>query len=283
METILCPTDFSPDSENAIRYADELAQRMNSSIVLFHSISEPVGTDFVSYTGVPYPEPLPDPEYRQAQLTRLEELKTTLQDTDWGMPIAYQTRIGYGAAKDTIPQVARQVQADLIVLGKESTDRLKEIFLGSITGEVISHADCPVLLIPPSTVFRQIHRIVFATDLRGEPFIDVVFVSKLASLFGAQILFLHILTEEAPGARQQAQARLHLLHKRLTYKNASFFTESSAYIEQGISHFCHLHQADLLVMGYHPKRFWQQLFEQHHAHQVAYQADLPLLVIHYRH
>jgi nucleotide-binding universal stress UspA family protein len=281
METILCPTDFSPSAENAIRYADELAQRMNSSIVLFHSISEPYGTDFVSYTGVPYPEPQPDAAYRQAQQAKLEELKATLQDTDWGMPIAYQTRIEYGPAKDTIPQVARQVQADLIVLGKESTDALKDIFLGSITGEVISQAACPVLLIPPKTVFRQIHRIVFATDLQGEPFIEVAFVSKLASLFSAHILFLHILTQDAPVPRQRAQAELDQLHKRLSYKNASFFTQASSQIQEGILGFCRLHKADLLVMGYHPRPFWQQLFDQHHARQMAYEADLPLLVIHY--
>jgi nucleotide-binding universal stress UspA family protein len=283
METILCPTDFSPSSENAIHYADELAQRMNSRIVLFHSISEPVGTDFISYTGVPYAEPLPDPEYRQAQQNKLEELKSSLQNTDWGMPIAYQTRVEYGLAKDTIPQLAHHLQADLIVMGKESTDALKDTFLGSTTGEVISHASCPVLIIPPKAVFRQIHRIVFATDLQGEPFAEVAFVSKLASLFGAHILFLHILTGDAPETLQWAQAELDLLHKRFSYKNASFSSEASDHIEEGISQFCQLHQADLLVMGYHPRHFWQQLFDQHHARQMTYQADLPLLVIHYRH
>jgi nucleotide-binding universal stress UspA family protein len=282
METILCPTDFSPGSENAIRYADELAQRMNSRIVLFHSIRASVGTDFISYPGLPYPEPIPDAEYRQAQEYKLDELKTHLQVTDWGMPIVYQTSIAYGLAKDTIPQVARQVQADLIVLSKKSTDALKDVFLGSITGEVLNNVSCPVFLIPPKAVFRQIHRIVFATDLQGEPFTDVAFVSKLASLFSAHILFLHILTQDAPDNRQVAQTELDLLHKRLSYKNTSYYVEASAHIEKGINQFCHLHQADLLVMGYHPRPFWQQLFVQHHAGQMAYQADLPLLVTHYR-
>ena len=114
METILCPTGFSPSPENAIQNADEPAQRMNSRIMLFHSISEPVGSDFVSYTGVPYPGLVPDPPCRQAQQSNLNELKSSLQDTDWGTPIDHQTRIAYDPAKDTMP--ARWLTRRLLVI-----------------------------------------------------------------------------------------------------------------------------------------------------------------------
>ena len=137
METILCPTDFSLVSENAVRYADELAQRMNSRIVLFHSIYEPVGTDSISYGGVPYSEPVRDAVHRKAQEEKLETLKNSLQQTDWGMPIAYETKISYGITKDTIPQAAGQVQADLIVMGYEATTGLEQVLSGSVAADVI--------------------------------------------------------------------------------------------------------------------------------------------------
>jgi nucleotide-binding universal stress UspA family protein len=282
METILCPTDFSPISENAIRYANGLAQRMKARIVLFHNLYEPAGKQQIAFTGVQYPGPIPDPDYQQAQQSKLDALKSNLEITNLDVTVAYQTHMQYGLAQDTIPQVARQLKADLVVMGKEGNGALKDIFLGSITGEVLDQVTCPVLVIPPKAAFRHIQRIVFATDLQGEPFTDMAFVSKLASLFGAHILFLHILTGDAPDTRQRAQAGLDRLHKRLSYKNVAFFTEASAHIEEGISQFCRHHQADLLVMGYHPHPFWQQLFDQHHAQQMAYHADLPLLVIHYR-
>jgi nucleotide-binding universal stress UspA family protein len=282
METILCPTDFSPGSENAIRYAGELAQRMASRIVLFHSICEPVGTEFVSYSGETDPDPLPDPGYRQEQQRKLKALKSDLENTEWGMPIAYRTLVGYGLPQETIPQVARRVQADMIVLGKESTEGLKQLLTGSVMAGVLKSTSCPVLIIPPRATFRQIHRIVFATDLQGEPFTDVAFVTKLAGLFAAEILLLHILTDNAPDTRQPAQAGLDLLLKRLTYKNAYCYLENYAHIEEGISQFCRRHHADMLVMGYHPHHFWQQVLAQDHTQQMAYHATLPLLVFHYR-
>jgi nucleotide-binding universal stress UspA family protein len=280
METILCPTDFSPGSENAIRYAGELAQRMASRIVLFHSISEPVGTGFVPYPGETAPEPLPDPGYRQQQ-RKLEALKNNLENTEWGMPVAYQTLVADGLAQETIPQVARRVQADMIVLGKESPEGLKQLLTGSVMAGVLKSASCPVLIIPPRVTFRQVHRIAFATDLQGEPYTDIAFVTKLAGLFAAEILFLHVLTGEAPDTRQKAQAGLDLLLKRLAYKNAYSYLENYAHIEEGISQFCRRHHADMLVMGYHPHHFWQRLLAQDHTRQVAYHATLPLLVFHY--
>lgn len=282
METILCPTDFLPNSENAIHYAHALAQRLKARLVLFHNLYEPAGKQQIAFTGVQYPGPIPDPKYRQAQQSKLDGLKSSLESASTTGAVTYQTRMDFGLAQDTIPQAARQVQADLIVVGQEAGNALKDIFLGSITAQVISQVSCPVLIIPPQAAFRPLHRIVFATDLQGEPFTDVAFVVKLASLFSAHILFVHILTLDTAENRQRAEAGLDRLHKRLVYQNASFFTEASVHIEEGISRFCHLHRADLLVMGYHPHAFWQQLFDQHHARQMAYHTDLPLLVIHYR-
>ncbi|MGV3641070.1 MAG: universal stress protein [Adhaeribacter sp.] len=281
METILCPTDFSPVSENAVRYADELAQRMNSRLVLFHNIYEPVGAGDFSAGGMPYVAPLRDARLRKAQEEKLEALKTSLQQTDWGMPIAYQTRISYGLIGDTLPELARQVQADLVVMGHESPAGLEKIFRGSTAAEAITNLSCPVLVVPAGITFKPIHKIVFATDLEGEPFTDVALVSKVAGLFDAELLFVHVLTDQARETREWALAGLERLHKRLNYKNASFYTEANPHVAEGIGQFARLHQADMLVMGFHPRNLLQQLFTSVQVQDAAYHAFLPLLVIHY--
>jgi nucleotide-binding universal stress UspA family protein len=281
METILCPTDFSPAAENAIRYGYELAQRMSSRLILFHSIPEPADAIFVADKALLSPAG-PDPGYLQKQLYKLEAQKENLEKSEWGLPLTYQTQIIYGQAQDTIPQVAHQVQADMIVLGQQQAGGLKSLLAKPVMAEVIKRVSCPVLVIPPKTTFRQVHRIVFATDLAGEPFTEVAFVMKLASLFAAEILFLYVLTSQAPEYRQQAQAELDLLHKRLPYKNVDFYTETNIDIEAGISQFCSRHQADMLVMAYHPGPRWQRLTAQDYTRDMAYHTRLPLLILHYR-
>jgi hypothetical protein len=59
METILCPTDFSASSLNAIHYADDLATRMNMRLVLFHNIAAPVVQELVSSETTPVRETWP--------------------------------------------------------------------------------------------------------------------------------------------------------------------------------------------------------------------------------
>jgi len=277
METILCPTDFSQSSENAIRYAEELAQRMNSRIVLFHSIVEPDP----SSAGSPQVTPARDPAYHQVQKHKLDLLKCKLEDAKWGIPIAYHTQVKYGFPGDTIPLQASEVQADLVIIGNEKAEGLKETFLNSVAADVIKKAPCPVLLIPPAAAFKPIYKIVFATDLQGEPYSDMSLVFKLAGLFEAEILFLHVLTDEFPGSLKMAKAEYEREHKRFSYKNISFHTENGTNIEDSLSRFCRRHKANLLVMGYHPQRFWQHLFRQDYSLEMAYPILLPLLILHY--
>jgi nucleotide-binding universal stress UspA family protein len=282
METILCPTDFSQAADNAVNYADELAHRMKARLILFHSIYEPEGTEIVSYSGVPYNHPVRDLNYEETQKNKLAHLQTRLQNADWSTQINYETRIKYGLTKNTIAEMIQEEQADMVVLGNEGAEGLKEILVGSVAADVIQKATCPVLIIPPRATFKPLSKIVFATDLRGEPFADVNFVLRLAGLFDAEIIFLHIQTQNSTEVKEEVAAELTKIHKTLPYQNSSFYNEINAHIEDGISQFCRKHKADMLVMGYHPRTFWQNLFTQDYTQDMAYHTYLPLLVIHYR-
>ncbi|KAF0804681.1 hypothetical protein A167_03658 [Alcanivorax sp. S71-1-4] len=47
-----------------------------------------------------------------------------------------------------ILQRARELNADLIVMGKESGHRLEKLLVGSVTSQVLAHADADVLVVP---------------------------------------------------------------------------------------------------------------------------------------
>jgi nucleotide-binding universal stress UspA family protein len=282
METILCPTDFSASSENAIRYADELASRMNMRLVLFHNIAAPVTQALVAAGTAPAADRWRDQVREEEKKTQLEALKKVLENSSWGEPIPYETILRHGILLETIPQVARQEEADLIVIGNEGSEGLKEVLVGSVAESLIKNAPCPVLIVPPHATFKPLHKIVIATDLRGEPFVDVQWVLKLAALFDAEVLFFHVLKTDRPSYQAYAENELHRIYKSLPYKNATFYKEENSSIEEGISQFCRRHKADMLVMGYHPRTFWQHLLTENHTTEMAYHTYLPLLVIHYK-
>lgn len=286
METIICPTDFSPCAINALEYANDVALHLRSRLILFHSIYSLDTPYTIPYgglgVGVEYLPPTQDMAYETLQKEKLAAMKKTLKIHHPGGATQYEMRIKYGLIKETLTELVQEEHADLVVLGTKGSYGIDELLAGSISSIVLEKASCPVMIIPGTAPYKPIRRMVFATDLAGEPYADVNFVLKLAGIFDAEILFLHILTEEGVRAREGAQTEMNKLYKTLPYDNVSFHVNHNPDIIKGINQFTHQHQADILVMGHHPQGFWQKLFTKDHAREMAYHTQLPLLVLHYK-
>jgi nucleotide-binding universal stress UspA family protein len=56
-------------------------------------------------------------------------------------------RIVSGRLHEAILGVVREVQADLIVLGRRGMGGVERLLLGSTAERVAGHADCPVLIV----------------------------------------------------------------------------------------------------------------------------------------
>lgn len=281
MQTILCPTDFSPASENAIRYADQLAHWMQAQMILFHNIHEPVASDLRSFGGVLYSEPTRDPGQKQRQLDQLEALKASLAQRGGSRLVPYLTRLSYGLTHENIAAEARNCQASLVVVASKRGEGWRQLFQGSVLPDVIRQAPCPVLIIPPDASFKPYNKIVFASSLLEEDSPDLQMVSELAGLFQAGILFLHILTEYSVEERQQAEAAFLQFRQKLPAANTTLYIETHDQISEGINHFTRQAQADLLVMGYHSHSFWENLFLEDYTQNLVQQSHVPLLIIHH--
>ncbi|MGV3504553.1 MAG: universal stress protein [Adhaeribacter sp.] len=281
MQTILCPTDFSPASEQAIRYADQLAHWMQAQVVLLHNIHEAVAPDVKSFGGVLYAEPIRDAGQKQRQLDQLEALKARLTSAGGSRPVAYQTLLSYGQTHDNIAAEARHCQADLVVVASKRGEAWKQLFQGSVLPDVIRQAPCPVLVIPPDASFKPYSRIVFASSLLEEDSSDLHLVSELADLFQAAIYFLHILTEFSVREKRKAEAVFLRFRQKMPAANTSLYIETHDQITEGITRFATQAQADLLVMGYHSYNFWESLFIEDFTKRVVKHSNIPLLVIHH--
>lgn len=282
MDTILCPTDFSASSENAVLYADEVAARMNMRLVLFHNISAPVARELVGPEANQPAAGWQNPVLEQERKARLEALKKVLEMKAGEAPAPYTTLMRYGQLQESVPEVARQQQASLMVLAHEGVEGLKDIFVGSAAAGLLPQSPCPVLIVPPHATFKPLNKIVVAADLSQEPLADVDWVFRFAALFDAEILFVHVLAQASASSRDYADSELHRKYKALPYSKVSFHLEENPHVEEGLSQFCRRHKADMLVLGFHPKSSWQHLFAEDYTQEMAYHAYLPLLVIHYK-
>jgi nucleotide-binding universal stress UspA family protein len=135
VQTILHPTDFSDRSQNALQMACVLAHDYGASLVILHVKRWP--TIIFGDGIVP-----PDPELfvREAK-EQLAELK--LPESN----IHVDRHFEEGDPAVKILEVAKEIQADLIIMGTHGRSALGRLLMGSVAAEIVRKAPCPVLTV----------------------------------------------------------------------------------------------------------------------------------------
>lgn len=137
---IVCPVDFSPCSQEALRVAAELARDWSASLILAHVWEPPRW----SSSEVPVaPEVIQN--MIDAEEAELESWKATAQQLG---AREVGTRFLTGVAWDAIITLLKEEPAiDLVVMGTHGRTGLEHVLLGSVAEKVVRHAPCPVLVV----------------------------------------------------------------------------------------------------------------------------------------
>jgi nucleotide-binding universal stress UspA family protein len=136
--TILCATDFSPSSHQAIHLAGSLARRTGDDVVLVHVI-EPM------LQAVPYALPgatVWEGEMKASADAALAGEVRALRDR--GISATTEVIVGNPAA--TLLSIIDARKPRLAVMGTHGRKGVGRLFLGSVAGRVINKAACPVLV-----------------------------------------------------------------------------------------------------------------------------------------
>lgn len=143
IRAILAPTDFSRHAESAVRYACDLAQRLNVPLHLLHILPEivaPIGPD-------PMLTPtLPAEYYTETQAESVQALGRVIQP-GWSQPPSVQVAARWGDPVDGIVAYAGEQPIDLIVIATHGRTGLSHVLLGSVAERIVREAPCPVLTI----------------------------------------------------------------------------------------------------------------------------------------
>jgi nucleotide-binding universal stress UspA family protein len=138
MQTILVPTDFSPHSEKALEVAEKLVKLTGGKIHLLHCYKINVGG--ISPYGISIPEEF-NRQVREAAEKKLEEVVREVAAEG----IEVEAHLTPRFPSEAVSDLAKELGADLIVMGTRGATGLKHIFLGSVAERTIRIAPCPVL------------------------------------------------------------------------------------------------------------------------------------------
>jgi nucleotide-binding universal stress UspA family protein len=136
MKRLLVPVDGSKSSDDAVRYACNIAEKFGSELLLLTVIPPPIilGVE----AGII--------DYRPLEESGRRVLENTKKIVD-SFKMQASTRLETGQVADTIINVAKEEDIDLIVIGSRGLSGAKRFLLGSVSNSVSHHAPCPVLIV----------------------------------------------------------------------------------------------------------------------------------------
>ena len=139
---VLVPTDFSEGAANGLEWARALARAFDAEIVLLHVVD--LGATWIPLSG-PAVFPAPVPPASMAQVTGLAQ--EALDGLVEHAPEVTQRLVRAGHPREQIPEVAREVGADIIVMGSHGRRGVAHLLIGSVAEHVVRHATVPVLIV----------------------------------------------------------------------------------------------------------------------------------------
>ena len=141
LKTILVPTDFSDESEEALRHAMALASALGAQIVLLHVFK---AVTYPGWSNLVLPKDLDQVIVRsQRQLDQMCEQ----EHFDSHVEVFRLVHTSDTPAEEII-EVARDLKADLIVIAAHAHAKSKRALPGVTAAHIVGHAPCPVLLVP---------------------------------------------------------------------------------------------------------------------------------------
>ena len=151
IKKVLIALDYDPTAQKVAEIGYSMARAMKAEVILLHVISDPIYylsanySSIMGFGGFTNVDPL--------QLDNIKELKKGAQrfldkSKQHLGGTAIHTAVKEGHFAETILKTAKNLHADVIVMGSHSRRWLEDIVMGSVAEDVLRHTLVPLFIIP---------------------------------------------------------------------------------------------------------------------------------------
>lgn len=269
MKTILVPTDFSNNANNALKYANAFAQTTKIKLVLLNVYKPTVG----KYNIIPG---IIAEETARAKMENQKKLKYLHNKY---VKVACAELVNVGDPIDEIISTSKKNRSEIIIVGTHGATGLQEALFGSNTAKLISKSKLPVLAIPQRYSFKKIRTIVYASDLKNSVNELKLLIPIAKSLNSTiEILNLNYGWDKNENKKKELEGEI----KSLSYKKIKL-VEQKANIEQSMSaqikKYLKKRKPEIFAMFPEEKSWFDKIFISSKTEELAYQLKVPLLSI----
>jgi len=279
IQRILCPTDFSIYSKNALQYAVNVAERHDATITLLH-----VDEFDVSPLGYFHLHDEEVQRYRDLKTRFLkEQMDVFVQETvpeGWNI----EKKILPGRAYKVIVEEAEAQNYDLIVTARRGTTNLSDHLVGSTAERVVRLARCPVFSVrghdAPST--GEIKTILCPTDYSQSSNAALSYAISIAKRYGSKLYIQHIseLDDEHTIEDIKKKApKVSEINGEAEDLDIEFIFDRDIEPNNSIIRFAEDRDINLIVMSTHGQKGLRRVFIGNNTAEVVRKAECPVLTV----
>lgn len=269
MKNIIVPIDFSNTSAHALEVAASIAKEKSATLYVLHMLE--LNRAMLTSTEGFHPE-------QTVFLIKLAEKHLNeFLDKPYLKDVKVVPIIKHYKVFAEIANVAKEKDVDLIVMGSEGADGLKEMFVGSNTEKVVRNSDIPVLVIKSRISDFSPKEIVFACDLKNENIHAFQRAKAIADTFAAELKLVYVNT---PGddflSTAEIQEKIQSFSELVGF-DLLIAIYNDYNVERGILNFGMETGADMIGVPTHGRKGLSHFFMGSIGEDIANHAAMPVV------
>lgn len=283
-DQIILFIDALDPQQNCIDYGVAIAKKFNSQLLLYS----------VQYTPMPwYPEATlmaatgsvmpPEAQIVDTGRQALERI-CALVKKRWENTVC-EFEAGFLAESIVektrwLSKKAYEQNPMMLIMGKEHDFYWWNRMVGTSETHVAEDAECPVLLVPPETQYRNIDQVTYLLDdyeLADGQMADLQWLISFCEVYKAS-MSIYYLPEKVNISEDEMDLAMGSIKELAPYQNQYYQQFPVGTTAEEIMQFALASPTGLLAFPFRKKPFFQHLFGQEDSREMILKATLPVLV-----
>jgi len=270
---VLCPTNFTPHSYQALQFALALAKKQAQAVALLHLYQLPIAEHRLTQEELKQAID----QSRAEIMPRYQHLLTNLSSVDPNIVIEPILKRGRSLAK-VLLKLSKSRDFSVVVMPYKNSKGLRSFFFGDEVQEVIENTKTPTLLVPEIAAYRPVKHIVYATNFIGDNILALQQLDDFALLFNAHITFLHIDDHVTPNDKLIANNYRRALKKCLQSPHKLLVIEQPK-VPRAIANYVNSEDVDILVLLRKNHHLAARMFQNSITEAMLPRTSKPLLIL----
>ena len=144
LDRILVPLDGSDTAQSILPFVEELAKRLDASLILFHAIAP-----ITAYPGFEATNPAAVGQVLEEMQQHAGQMLSRIVQEMQGRGLKAEALVAIDLAVDGVIHAAQDTRADLIALGTHGRSGVGRAIMGSVADGVVRRSALPCLLVHP--------------------------------------------------------------------------------------------------------------------------------------